>query len=85
MIKYLPKFKKQYKKLPEKFQHQFDERLHLYLIDPTAPQLRVHPLKGKFNGYWSMNVSGDLRTLYLMDGENIIIFALIGSHSELYG
>jgi addiction module RelE/StbE family toxin len=84
-IRYLPKFKKQYKKLPKRFQEQFDERLQLFLVDPTLPMLRVHPLKGKFAGYWSLNVNGDLRALYLVDGETIIIFALIGTHSELYG
>lgn len=84
-IQYLPKFKKQYKKLPTKFQLQFDERLSLFLADPTDPRLRVHPLKGQFAGYWSMNVNGDIRALYLLDGETLVIFALIGSHSELYG
>lgn len=84
IIQYLPKFKKQYKKLPVKFQKQFDDRLQLYLFDPTLPQLRVHPLKGNYAGYWSLNVNGDIRALYIMQGETIIIFALIGSHSELY-
>ncbi len=85
IIQYLPKFKKQYKKLPIKFQKKFDERLELFLSDPTSPQLRVHPLKGKFSGYWSMNINGDIRALYIIRGESIIIFALIGSHSEFYG
>ena len=84
-IKYLPKFKKQYKKLPKKFQEQFDERVHLLVTDPTTPKLRVHPLKGKYAGYWSMNVNGDLRALYIMQGETLVIFALIGTHSKLYG
>lgn len=84
-IQYLPKFKKQYKKLPKKFQLQFNDRLRLFLSDPTNPKLRVHPLSGKFAGYWSMNVNGDLRALYIFNGESMIIFALIGSHSELYG
>lgn len=84
-IQYAVKFKKQYKKLPQKFQIQFDDRLRLFLSDPTAPQLRVHPLKGKFAGYWSLNINGDLRALYLKKGDEIIIFALIGTHSELYG
>jgi addiction module RelE/StbE family toxin len=84
-IRYLPKFKKQYKKLPQKFQEQFDERLKLFLVDPTSPQLRVHPLKGKFAGYWSLNVNGDIQALYLLEGETMVIFALIGTHSELYG
>ena len=84
-IQYTLKFKRQYKKLPKKFQAQFDDRLKLFIVNPTHPQLRVHPLKGKFSGYWSMNVNGDLRALYLKRGEEIIIFALIGTHSELYG
>lgn len=85
LIQYLPKFKKQYKKLPLRFQKQFDERLQLFLLDPTSPLLRVHPLKGNYAGYWSMSVNGDIRALYIMQGQTIIIFALIGSHSELYG
>jgi addiction module RelE/StbE family toxin len=84
-IQYMPKFKKQYKKLPKKFQLQFDERVHLFVLDPTHPKLRVHPLKGKFAGYWSMDVSGDIRALYIKRGEELIIFGLIGTHSQLYG
>ena len=84
-IRYLPKFKKQYKKLPKKMQDQFDDRVKLFLIDSTLPMLRIHPLKGKYAGYWSMSVNGDIRALYIMDGDSIVIFALIGSHSQLYG
>jgi len=81
----MPKFKKQYKKLPIKFQNQFDEKVQLFAIDPTNSILRIHPLKGIYKGYWSMNVNGDIRALYIMRGQEMIIFALIGSHSELYG
>lgn len=84
-IQYTSTFKKQYKKLPQKFQSQFNERLHLFLTDSTNPKLRLHPLIGKFTGYWSMNINGDIRAIYLMRNEEIIIFALIGSHSQLYG
>ncbi len=84
-VDFTKQFRRQYQKLPRKIQQQFDERLQLFLADPTAPQLRVHPLKGKFAGYWSLNVSGDIRALYLQRGDTVIIFILIGSHSELYG
>jgi addiction module RelE/StbE family toxin len=84
-IQYLPKFKKQYKKLPKKIQDQFDEKIQLFAVDPTHPMLKVHPLKGNFAGYWSMNVNGDVRALYIMQGDSIIIFGLIGTHSQLYG
>ena len=84
-IRYLPKFKKQYKKLPKKIQDQFDDKIQLFVVDPTLPVLKVHPLKGSFAGYWSMNVNGDIRALYIIDGDSIVIFGLIGTHSQLYG
>ena len=84
-IRYSPKFVKQYRKLPSKLQSRFDERLLLLLADPTVPILRLHPLKGKYQGYWSISISGDLRAIYLERGEEVIIFAFIGTHSQLYG
>jgi len=85
VIQYTPDFKKQYAKLHKKFRDRFDERVTLFLEHPTNPILRVHPLKGVCAGYWSMNVTGDIRALYRMDGEQVVIFALIGTHSQLYG
>lgn len=84
-IQYSSKFKKQYKKLPKKIQTRFESRLRLFVKSPTNPQLRIHPLQGKYAGYWSMNITGDFRAIYLKRGNEIIIFALIGTHSELYG
>lgn len=85
IIRRTSKFKKQYKKLPDKFQLQFDERLRLFVVDRTDPRLGIHPLKGRYAGYWSMDVNGDLRALYLQQGDTIIIFGFIGTHSQLYG
>lgn len=84
-IEYKPKFQKQYAKLPNTMRLQFKERLQLLLDDPTHPQLKIHALKGKYAGYLSMNVSGDLRAIYNYDGDSIIIFFFIGTHSQLYG
>ena len=85
IIKYDKKFKQQYQKFPAKHQVQFDQRFRLFLIDPVNPILRLHPLKGRFASYYSINISGDLRALYYRESEEIIIFALIGTHSQLYG
>lgn len=85
IIRYTNSFKKQYKKIPDKVKIQFGERLELFINDPTASQLKVHPLKGKYVGYWSLNINGDFRALFRRDGDEIIIFGLIGTHSELYG
>lgn len=84
-VRYGALFKKQYKKMPVTIRERFGVRLALFLQDPANPQLRVHPLKGKYVGYWSMNITGDVRAIYFMQGEDIVIFAFIGTHSELYG
>ena len=63
------KFKKQYQKLTTKLQTKFDERLLLWLEDPTDSRLRVHSLTGKYVGYFSMNVMGDICALYRHEGD----------------
>ncbi len=78
------KFEKQYSRLPIHIQRQFADRLNLFMIDKTLPVLRVHSLKGKYTGFWSMNVSGDIRAIYKEVEDEIYLFALIGSHSQLY-
>jgi len=85
IIKRTASFKKQYQKLPVKYQAQFDTKLRAFVANPADVQLHNHPLRGNLAGYWSINVSGDLRALYRKEGEEIIIFALIGTHSQLYG
>lgn len=78
-------FLRQYKKVPSRAQEQFYERLELWLENPTHPSLRIHTLKGKYTGYWSMNITGDIRALYREEGKEVVIFAFIGTHSQLYG
>lgn len=80
-----PKFKKQYAKLRPSIQQQFKDRVQLLIEDPTAYLLNVHSLKGKYAGFWSINISGDLRAIYSYKGDTIIVFLLIGTHSQLYG
>jgi addiction module RelE/StbE family toxin len=77
-------FKKQFLKLTPQLQQKFAERLRLWLVDPTSPQLRVHPLSGNKKGYWSMTIGGDLRVLYYFESEQVVVLALIGTHSQLY-
>ncbi len=84
-LDFTKKFWKQYHKLPANFQKQFDARLQLFITDASDARLRIHPLKASYAGYWSMDVNGDLRALFRRDGDQIIIFALIGTHSQLYG
>ena len=83
-IEYTSKFTKQYKKLAPKIQTRFLERQRLFITKPTNPQLHDHALVGKYQGYRSINITGDIQALYIKRGDIIIIFAFIGSHSQLY-
>lgn len=85
IIRRTEKFKRQYKKLPLKIQIQFRDRLILFRDDPTNRLLRLHPLKGKYKDYWSINISGDFRALFYYEDHSVVVFALIGTHSQLYG
>ncbi len=78
-------FRKQFKKLTPKIHAQFDQRLALFLRKRSDKQLHDHALTGKYKGYRSINITGDIRALYYEHGGTIIIFAFIGSHSQLYG
>jgi len=83
-IKFSRIFKKQFKKLPAKQQTQCYERIELWQREPTHPLLRIHPLVGSKLGYWSVNVSGDLRVIFYYENDNIVVLAFTGTHSQLY-
>lgn len=78
-------FVKQYERADPKIKSAFDKKLELFLMDLSNHQLNDHPLKGKFQGYRSLNVTGDWRDLYLEDRESKrVIFEALGTHSQLY-
>lgn len=86
-IRFGRKFNKQYDKADKKIKDSFDKKIKLFIQDPLDPQLRNHPLKGVLQGYKSINITGDWRALYseLKEREEIIIiFEMLGKHSQLY-
>ena len=77
-------FIKQFKQLRENQKTRFYERLELFKKDPHDRVLRDHALKGKYTGYRSIDIEGDLRALYYINGNRIVIPAFTGSHAQLY-
>ena len=78
-------FKKQYAKLRAHEKEKFKERRDLFLEDPFHPVLNNHPLQGKYVGYRSINVAGDLRLIYRLIEKDMAYFITIDTHSKLYG
>jgi len=82
-ISYSRNFIKQAKKLHPKVQIKLYECIQTFNTNPLHPELRNHPLKGKYSAYRSIDITGDYRALYLQRKDEII-FDKIGTHSELY-
>ena len=86
-INYSRKFLKQLKKSPLEIKIAFRKRLELFIENSFDPQLNNHQLTGRFSGYRSLNVSGDWRAIfseYEEETNKIVIFEVIGTHSQLY-
>ncbi len=77
-------FKKKYIKLPPKIIEKLNDRLRLFGKDEFDPALNNHALKGKWMGYRSINVTGDMRAVFKRDLESAF-FVAIDTHSNLYG
>lgn len=84
VIKTTKSFDKQYVRLTKPDKIRFKQRLTLFRANPYDKVLHNHGLKGKYLGYRSIDIKGDLRALYYTEGDVIVIFAFIGSHSQLY-
>lgn len=86
-IKFSKRFRKQYDKSDAKIRAVFEKRLQLFMKDPFDPQLNNHQLTGKLQSYRSINITGDWRALYSENAsgsKRIIVFEILGTHSQLY-
>ena len=77
-------FKKQYKKLTKGEKQRFCFRLAVFESNPFNIILNNHPLRGKFDGYRSINIAGDLRAIYKLVDREEYVFVAIDTHDHLY-
>lgn len=83
-ISYSKNFIREAKKLNKQQQQKLQERIELFNKNPLHPVLRNHALKGKYKTYRSIDITGDVRALYVQK-EDEAIFDTVGTHSQLYG
>ena len=77
------RFDKNFSKLSKKIKIQAINQFEKFILDPMNESLNNHKLHGKFSKYRSINITGNIRAIYVQEG-NIARFIEIGSHSELY-
>jgi len=83
-ISYSKNFVKQAKKLTPELRKKLLERIEIFSENPLHSSLRNHQLKGKHKEYRSIDITGDMRALYLQK-EHEVIFDAVGTHGQLYG
>ena len=83
-ISFSKNFLKRAKKLDPGTRAKLTASIQLFVNNPLNPKLRNHPLKGKYKSYRSIDVTSDIRALYIQE-EDQAIFDTVGTHSQLYG
>jgi len=77
-------FLKDYIKQSKKIQEKFKEKRNLFIKNMFHTLLNNHTLSGKYEGYRSINITGDIRAIFYVKLDGDVVFINIGSHSELY-
>ncbi|MFZ5366059.1 MAG: type II toxin-antitoxin system YafQ family toxin [Patescibacteria group bacterium] len=62
---------------------RFEERLHLFIKNPTDPVLKNHKLLGAKHNLRSFSVTGDIRVVYLRKDKTVYLID-IGTHAQVY-
>lgn len=64
---------------------QYEKTLKLLELDPSHPSLRLHELKGKLKGLYSVSINISYRiTLKFILSEKDIVPIDVGPHDQLY-
>ncbi len=80
-IRFSKTFTKQRDKAPIKIQQTIDDRIKLFIEDPSNQLLNLHKLKGVLRKYHSINISGDWRAIIRITEKEVALFMFLGTHS----
>jgi mRNA-degrading endonuclease YafQ of YafQ-DinJ toxin-antitoxin module len=79
-ILYHPTFIKHLRRLRPLEQNRAIKTEQLFRLDPLHPSLRLHQLKGRLKGIWSISVTSSIRILFTRLPDGTIVFGTIGQH-----
>ena len=80
-IYYDDKYIKQLMKIPTAIKKKAIEKEKILRDNPFHPSLRLHKLKGKLEGLWSISINKKFRAIFKPQGNGEILFLSIGVHS----
>jgi addiction module RelE/StbE family toxin len=80
-IHYNNEFAKQFSNLPKNIQKKACEKESIFKKNLFHPSLRLHKLKGKLEGLWSISIDMKYRIIFKPLDDGIILFISIGMHA----
>lgn len=80
-IFYSTNFQNQFKLLPLEIKKKAIKTEKTFRINPFYPSLRLHKLKGKLNGAWSISVDMKYRIIFKPMEKGEVLFISIGLHA----
>ena len=86
-LRFSPEFVAKLKKANIRIRKSFKQRITVFSSNPDEPVLNDHPLRDEWQGYRSIDITGDWRAIYtekLEVEETVAYFVTIGTHQELY-
>ncbi len=87
-INFTKEFTRLYRKADPKIKNAVIKRLETFSKDPFNATLNNHALLGNYQGFRSINITGDWRAIYsenkTENGLVLITFKSLGTHSMLY-
>lgn len=84
-IDYSKEFIKKSQRAPQKIRQAIKIRIAEFAFSPFSPRLNNHGLAGKWQGYRSINITGDWRAIFAEGNDyDSVKFVAVGTHSQLY-
>ncbi|MBU1151757.1 type II toxin-antitoxin system RelE/ParE family toxin [Patescibacteria group bacterium] len=80
-IHYNKEFEQQFIALPKAIQKKACKCEELFRENPFHPSLRLHKLKGKLDGFWSISIDMKYRIIWKPLADGVILIVSIGLHA----
>lgn len=79
-IIYLPRFTREFKKLPKDVKAAAYEKEQWFRLDPFNARLKTHKLHGALEGFWACSITYHVRLIFDFHDKHTVRFYSIGSH-----
>jgi len=77
-------FKRDYKKITHDLRLKMYGRLEIFIANEFDPILNNHKLRYEYEGFRSINITGDWRLVFRKISNQSMLLHRIGTHSQLF-